>query len=175
MQIVDQNVLEFFVHHRVEWLSFVMLSLTYAGGYLIASMVTLFSILSFYIHKQTKKILPLLLSIGGSSITVFILKHIFERIRPDILKAIYIESGYSLPSGHATTAIALYGFLMFVIWSSDKHYLRNPGLWGLSILILLVGASRLYLGVHYFSDVLIGFFIGFVWLMIAVQVSKSKF
>lgn len=171
MQAIDQNVLNFFAENRVEWLSFVMLVITYAGGYMVASIVTALSALSFFIHKHGSKILPLFISVGGSTATVFIIKNIFDKARP-ISEALYLESSPSFPSGHAAIAIALYGFILFTIWQHDKHHLRNPFIIGLFILILLIGVSRLYLGVHYLSDVLVGYVIGFVWLTIGLAARK---
>ena len=170
---IDENVLQFFVSQRLGWLSFLVLTITYSGGYLVVSGVTFLSALSFYIHRQTDKILPLFISVFGSAATVFIIKHIFYRARP-LSAAIYLETSSSFPSGHATIAMALYGFLVYTIWKHEKHHLQNPAIWGLVILILLIGISRLYLGVHYLSDVLVGYMIGFIWILVSLAISKSK-
>jgi len=173
MQAVDQIVLNFFVNSRIEWLTFVMMVITYSGSYLIVSGVTFLSAISFYIHKHTSKIFPLFVSVIGSAATVFIIKHIFYRARP-FFEAFYPETGSSFPSGHATAAMALYGFLIYAIWRHDKHHLKNPFIIFLSILIILVGVSRLYLGVHYFSDVLAGYAVGFIWILISIWLAKKK-
>lgn len=173
MDFIDQSVLSFFTNNRIEWLSFFMLVITYSGSYMLVGGLTFLSALSFYIHKHFSRILSLLISVGGSAITVFIIKNIFYRVRP-LTEAIYLETSSSFPSGHATMAMALYGFLFYVIWRHDKHHLRNPFIIFLFILIILVGLSRLYLGVHYFSDVLAGYAIGFIWLLISHSISKSK-
>ncbi len=173
MQAVDQNVLQFFAENRTEWLSFLMLVVTYAGGYMVASVVTALSAISFLIHKHTSKILPLFISVGGSTATVFIIKNIFDKARP-LAEALYLEPTSSFPSGHAAVAIALYGFILFTIWQYDRHHLRNPFIFCLALLILLIGISRLYLGVHYLSDVLVGYIIGLAWLLISLAISKSK-
>ncbi|OHA86742.1 MAG: hypothetical protein A3A96_01650 [Candidatus Zambryskibacteria bacterium RIFCSPLOWO2_01_FULL_39_39] len=171
MQAIDQAVLNFFTNNRVEWLSFLMLVITYAGSYLVAGSLSLLSAISFYIHKHTYRILPLFLTVAGSTISTFILKNIFYRARP--VEAIYIENSFSFPSGHATVAMALYGFIFYVIWKHDKHHLRNPFIIFLAVLIVLIGLSRLYLGVHYLSDVLIGYTVGLFWLFISIRLTKS--
>ena len=171
MNFIDTSTLNFFVSIRAEWLAFVMLVITYSGSYLIVSGLTFLSAVSFYIHKHTARILPLLVAIGGSTITTYILKHIFYRARP-IAEALYLETGSSLPSGHATAAMALYGFLIYAIWKHDKHHLKNPLIIFLAVLIVLVGISRLYLGVHYVSDVLAGYAVGFVWLLLSIKLHK---
>lgn len=168
---IDQVVLNFFVNIRVEWLTFVMLIVTYCGSYLIVSGLTFLSAVSFYIHKHTARILPLLVTVGGSTITTYIIKHIFYRARP-ISEALYLETGSSFPSGHATVAMALYGFLLYTIWKHDKHALKKPFMIFLFTLIILIGISRLYLGVHYLSDVLVGYAVGFVWLLLSIKLHK---
>lgn len=170
---MDQNVLQFFAENRVGWLSFTMLSITYSGGYLTASVVTALSALSFLVHKHASKILPLLVSVGGTASTVFLLKNIFSVARP-ISEAFYLENSFSFPSGHSAIAVALYGFLFLVIWQSDRHHLKNKSLILLGLLILLIGLSRLYLGVHYLSDVLAGYAVGLMWLLISGLILKSK-
>lgn len=168
---IDQVVLNFFVSNRVEWLSFIMLVVTYSGSYLLVSGLTFLSAVSFYINKHTARILPFLVTIGGSAITAYVIKHIFYRARP-IAEALYLETGSSFPSGHATMAMALYGFILYSIWKHDKHYLKKPFMIFLFALIILVGISRLYLGVHYLSDVLIGYAIGLIWLFVGVRLHK---
>ena len=175
MQAVDQSILQFFVDHRVEWLSFVMLTITYAGGYMIAGGVALLSTLSFYIHDHTRRILPFFIAIVGSSATTYILKHLIERTRP--IYQLYFEDGFSFPSGHATTAMALYGFLILVIWQHTESNKKTKylSIFFLSLLVILIGVSRLYLGMHYLSDVLVGYLIGFIWLSVSLAISKPKF
>lgn len=182
MSLIDQSVLNFFAENRVEWLSFIMLVITYSGSYVLIGGLTILSALSFYIHRHTARALSLLISVGGSAVTVFILKNIFYRARP-LLGSVYLESSSSFPSGHATMVMALYGFLFYIIWKSDvakaipdkheKYHLKNLFIVFLSILIPLVGLSRLYLGVHYLSDVLTGYTIGFVWILISIYFAKK--
>lgn len=168
---MDQAVLDFFSNNRTGWLSFLMLVVTYAGNYLLVCGLTFLSVISFFRHKHFARILPLIISVGGSAMTVFILKYIFERERP--LDSIYIEFFPSFPSGHAAMAIALYGFIFYTIWTHDKHRLKNPFIVFLAILIVLIGLSRLYLGVHYFSDVLVGYIVGFLWLFLGAKLERK--
>jgi len=167
---IDQIILNFFVNIRAEWLTFLMLIITYSGSYMIVSGLTLLSIISFYIHKHAARILPLLVSVCGSSITTFILKNIFYRARP--IEALYLETDSAFPSGHATIAIALYGFLFYTIWKHDKHYLKKPFIVFLSAIIILIGISRLYLGVHYITDILVGYTVGSIWLFLSIKLHK---
>lgn len=167
MDFLDYTILNFFLNIRTDWLTFVMLVITYTGSYIVVVGLTLLSTVSFYAYKHYARILPLLIAIGSSATTTYILKCLIERVRP--ILQLYPETGSSFPSGHATAAAALYGFLLFTIWKHDKHYLKRPLIVFLFLLIILVGISRLYLGVHYLSDVLAGYFVGLVWLFIGVK------
>ncbi len=167
MDFIDQTVLNFFTNIRVEWLIFVMLTITYLGNAIMVSILTVLAVVSFYIYKHYARILPLLISVGGTTVTVYILKELIDRARP--LVALYPEGTSSFPSYHAAAAVALYGFFLFTIWKHDKHYLKKSFMTFLFVLIFLIGVSRLYLGEHYFSDVLAGYVIGLFWLMIGAK------
>jgi membrane-associated phospholipid phosphatase len=176
---IDQSILNFFVGHRVEWLTTIMLVITYAGSYMIVISLTLLSAISFYIHKHYIKILPLFISVGGAVVTTAILKIIVGRGRPPLADMLYLETDPSFPSGHATAAIALYGFLIYAIWSysakapRDKSYFIYFTTCLFSVLIVLVGISRLYLGVHYLSDVLAGYVVGLIWILIGFGADRK--
>lgn len=97
------------------------------------------------------------------------MKVLFTRDRPlDI--GLIVESGYSFPSGHSMVSLALYGFFIYLIYHSrlpfKKRYLDITLL---SILIILIGISRIYLGVHYASDVLGGFALSMAYLILFIQ------
>ncbi len=179
MQEIDKIVLAFFSQNRIEWLSFLMLCITYAGGYLIVILTTILSSISFFIHKQISKIFSLIISVGGASLSVFLLKNIFDKTRP-ISEAVYFEAGSSMPSGHSAVAMALYGYIFYTIWKQEKHHLKNKSLFLLILLIVSIGLSRLYLGVHFLSDVLVGYLIGLIWVSIStsifikIKTKKSK-
>lgn len=88
-------------------------------------------------------------------------KMIFERQRPSSVNWLIEEGGYSFPSGHSLTSMAYYGFLIYLIQKYIKNkYIKNTLTVLLSILIFCIGFSRIYLGVHYFTDVLGGFLLG---------------
>ncbi len=122
-------------------------------------------------RHQWQRALGILIAVGGSGVAMEILKHVIARPRPPHTFQAYLETGYSFPSGHTTGAMALYGFLWWLAW---KHMApgrtRTLVLALLPILIVAVGFSRLYLGVHYLSDVLGGFALGavFIWIGIAI-------
>lgn len=96
------------------------------------------------------------------------LKGIFQRERPDILPLIE-QGGYSFPSGHAMNAIIFYGAAIFLLIKLlNPGLLRAAGIAVAAILVILIGLSRIYLGVHYPSDVIAGFSIGAAWLVFVI-------
>ena len=98
-----------------------------------------------------------------------LLKLILHRPRPDEFQII-TETGYSFPSGHSMVSLAFYGYLVYLIYKyiNNKH-LKRTLIIILSVLICVIGVSRIYLGVHYTSDVLGGFLISFAYLIIYIE------
>lgn len=104
-----------------------------------------------------------------------ILKHILQRPRPTTDYKIINETGYSFPSGHSMISMAFYGFIIYLICKYVKNrYLKASLIAFLSLLIILIGISRIYLGVHYTSDVLAGFLIAISYLIIYIS-AVNKF
>ena len=102
---------------------------------------------------------------GGSVVLILLLKAFFARPRPYFEQSLLLETYYSFPSGHAMEAVVLYGMLAyFAVLALGTWRTRTAVVFGTSLLILLIGFSRIYLGVHYFSGVVAGFAAGGVWL-----------
>lgn len=102
------------------------------------------------------------------------LKHIFLRTRPEDINLI-VQGGYSFPSGHSMLSLAFYGFFIYLIAhmriKKSKKYLYCSLL---ALLTLLIGISRIYLGVHYASDVLAGFAMSMAYLIIYIKIVYKK-
>ena len=102
-----------------------------------------------------------------------LLKYIIQRPRPDGYRLI-VESGYSFPSGHSMVSMAFYGLIIYLIWKMVKNKkIKYISCGILGLLIPLIGFSRIYLGVHYASDVIGGFAISIVYLLLFTNVTKS--
>ena len=98
-----------------------------------------------------------------------ILKFIIARPRPQELSLV-IEKGYSFPSGHSMISMAFYGFIIYLIYKNIKNKkIKYPLIIFLGITILLIGISRIYLGVHYATDIIGGFIIGFIYLAFFIK------
>jgi len=127
------------------------------------------SIALFFIFKNKKYGLLSLTNLIVVTLINQMLKFIFVRPRPFEWMLIE-ETGYSFPSGHAMVSMAFYGMLVYLIWQT-KISLNKKKIWTivLSVLILLIGISRIYLGVHYVSDIIGGFTLSLSYLIIATS------
>ena len=142
----------------------------------IPDVIFFFSSVRRKIFSKKKKILltiPINLAIA-TALNV-LLKNIVERPRPEGYRLID-ETGYSFPSGHSMISAAFYGLLIYIIWKNLKNKtLRLILCVALSILTILIGVSRIYLGVHYASDVVGGFVISIAYLTLITSIIKTIF
>ncbi|MCL5057389.1 MAG: phosphatase PAP2 family protein [Actinobacteria bacterium] len=115
--------------------------------------------------KHTWEALVLAISFAGGGLLSYALKNIFHRARPDIQHLVN-AGGYSFPSGHAMISATFYGMLGYLIWLNLRE--RNKPSWYVAVVtaifIVSIGISRIYLGVHFPSDVAAGFAAGGAWL-----------
>jgi undecaprenyl-diphosphatase len=163
-------------------LTWFFMIVTNLGGFVVLLLLAI--AVPLVVFKKKELVVLLLTNLAVVSLINLILKEVFARPRPQILTLIQ-EAGYSFPSGHAMASMAFYGLLIYLVWrmahkthqtSKDKsRSCKTPtktikiiATATLSVLILLIGVSRVYLGVHYASDVLAGFCLSLALLMLFV-------
>ena len=145
-------------------------NITHLGGAIF--LITL-SLILLLIIKNKKIGILIWLNLGISVLLNQALKFIIQRPRPTEFRIIN-ESGYSFPSGHSMVSSAFYGFLIYLIYKNVKNkYLKWSLMTLLSLVILTIGISRIYLGVHYTSDVIAGFLISVSYLIIFIHFAKD--
>jgi membrane protein DedA with SNARE-associated domain/membrane-associated phospholipid phosphatase len=106
-----------------------------------------------------------LAAVAGSAVLNYLLKVLFARPRPHFEHPLLVETSYSFPSGHAMESFVVYGMLAyFAVLALRSWESRVAAVFGAALLVVLIGFSRMYLGVHYLSDVLAGYAAGGVWL-----------
>jgi len=121
-------------------------------------------------HKWYSIKIPVV-SIGGVSL-MFLLKFLFNRPRP-LMPLLKEAEGLSFPSGHALMSISFYGLLIYLVWQNIKNiWVRTMLITFLFLFILLIGFSRIYLRYHYASDVMAGFCMGIIWLVLSLWVTR---
>lgn len=106
----------------------------------------------------------LVLTVGGAQLLNDLIKQVVHRARPTPIGAALLGQVYSFPSGHAMLGMAFYGFAAYLGWRLLAGSRRLVWVVCLGGLVLLIGLSRLYLQVHYPTDVLAGYLAGFMWL-----------
>jgi len=121
----------------------------------------------FLIWKQKRYIFPFWLGLFATIATNISVKFIYHKVRPDV--SFYTENLYSFPSMHASISLFFYGYLAYFFIKITRSWAYKINAFFIAILVIfLVGLSRLYLGVHFLSDVLGGYLIGINWLIVAI-------
>ena len=165
---LDLNIYKFFSENIInDKLTPIVKIITHIGG---AKIVLVLTVVAIILIKGLKNKLFLLTGIVGTAGLNVVLKHIIQRERPNINRLIP-EKGYSFPSGHSMMSMAFYGMLIFLIFK----YVKNTTLkWTLivilTILLSTIGITRIYLGVHYPSDVIGGFLVSLTYLFILTEI-----
>ena len=123
--------------------------------------------------KDKKIKISLVINLLGITIINNLIKVIIARPRPEINKLV-TETGYSFPSGHSITSMVFYGYLVYLTYKYiNNKKIKIPLIIFLILLIPTIGLARIYLGVHYASDVLCGFLLGTIYLILFISISKK--
>lgn len=168
--------LDYFVSQQMSLLSeagviYFFIPITSLASTPITLLVVLLTAIVCWVLRQRYIIIGLLIAVIGSTLFTFLTKMIFQRARPiDIL---LLESTYSFPSGHATVTIALYGFIAYIAIRFNQRFAVQVRIMMVTLLLtMMIGLSRILLNEHYLSDVLGGYLVGVLWLMIAISVTE---
>ena len=178
MLVVNGNLLDldysiFNILHTTilnNFLTNILKTLTYMGS---ASILLIITFISLILFKD--RFIGISLGLNGFLIYLLnlLLKNIFIIPRPDIISLIE-EKGFSYPSGHAMASLAFYGFIIYLLNKKMKpSLLKKVLIIILTLLILLIGFSRIYLGVHHFSDIIGGYLISLAYLIIFIKLMKK--
>ncbi|MBC7545639.1 MAG: phosphatase PAP2 family protein [Candidatus Sericytochromatia bacterium] len=150
------------------WLNPLMIGLTQLGSVAGIAVVGLTAVFLLYRRGDRLDARILVVLLAGAGVWTFGLKYVYLHARPQVFLPLVHESGYSFPSGHALTGWCFYTYSALWAW---RH--RRFGLMFLcASLAVLVPLSRLYLGVHWPTDVLAGFFLGTFWLCLCLAVRQ---
>jgi undecaprenyl-diphosphatase len=167
----DTSIIGFVQGMEMPWLTAIMKVFTWIGSTYIVVPVTLiaFCLLFFKFHYRQQAFL-LVLVIAGTILLNHLLKIYFKRERPEIHR-IMDANGFSFPSGHTMMAFSLYVIIAYIAWRNAKTVFGRVLLIVFaSFMIFIIGTSRIYLGVHYPSDIVGGMAASALWLTIAISV-----
>ncbi|WP_270370069.1 phosphatase PAP2 family protein [Aerococcus urinaeequi] len=177
LTVIDQNIGQ----HLYQWgpapfTTFVQSFTLIGNAQGIIPLTMIIAGIFYYISQKWQVFLWIVFTIlVGVGPVVNLIKHIIQRTRPSYVTHLVDQGGYSFPSGHATGAILAWGTLAFLIWYyfKDKYPKMMPYLIAFTIfMVVAISASRLYLGVHYLSDIIAGWSLGAVWLSLCISYFK---
>lgn len=172
LTLFDDKIYQFIISFQNDTLTNIMKVITSFANPLTIVSLCLASLLSL-IWKYKASIYLIIVTII-STVFNFLTKNIVLRTRPDHLRLIE-ETGYSFPSGHAMGSIAFYGFIIFLLSKSKiNKYLKIFLSIIIGLTIFLIGISRIYVGVHYPSDIIGGFLLGYIILISSIEFLTEK-
>lgn len=170
--LIDQKVQQFVQMIRTPTGDQIFSFITDLGSvtFITISSIVL-AVVMFFIYQRRKwRILYFAVAIIGIGLLTRVLKNVFGRERPNIFEE-YDGTGFSFPSGHSTGPMVFYGFLIYLVirsqWDKTIKWLLGIVLF---LLIFSIGFSRIYLGVHYATDVFAGHMLGLAWLISCILV-----
>ena len=149
----------------------VMLKITTLGNPEFVVVVVVFSLGWLWWRQRRLEAKVFAIACLGALILNQGLKLCFAKPRPQLWTHLIAESSFSFPSGHALGSLVLYGFLAYVLamqFPRSAHWIYSIA----AVIIAAIGASRLYLGVHWPTDVVAGYAVGFLWLMVCITMIR---
>jgi len=171
---LDSQVAQWLHAHATPCVTTAMLTISALGSGRAVTVIALGLALFWVWHRAWERLLVVALTVPGGALLNALLKHAFRRARPLFDDPLLVLTTYSFPSGHAMAATVLYGLLAV---SAMRHLRQGRSRMLVAsvagVVIVLVSFSRLYLGVHYLSDVLGGMAVGVVWLLMCLTAVES--
>ncbi len=167
----DGKITEFVISYRTPELNKILQFITNLGdlyGYIVIT--TICSILFYFKFKNWHYVVQLVFVIIISGLSNLALKEVINRARPTAEHLVSVQT-LSYPSGHAMSATAFYGFLIYLFYFLKiNKWLKISLIFLCSFLIVSIGISRIYLGVHFPSDIAGGIIAGTIWLMFCILI-----
>jgi len=162
----------FVVRMRRDWLTPIMQSFTSLSSPIVLT-VMLVVVAAFAPGRMPGRFA--MANLVGIVVLNYALKEIVQRPRPEGFRLI-AESGYSFPSGHSMVAVAFYGFMIWLIMRYEEDAILR-WVWSLALFfaVVMIGISRVYLGVHYLSDVIAGYCVAAAWLVVFTRIIVPAF
>ncbi len=165
---LDSSILNWIHAQSSPALDVFFLIITTLGNAEVILPLTLLLTAYLIYKKQRLNAFVLLVSVGGAAAANTIIKALFQRERPTFWQSAITETSYSFPSGHAAISCALLLSVMFIAWRTKWRWLA---IIGGGLIIGLIGVSRLYMGVHYPTDVAAGWSVGLAWVLIVTSIA----
>lgn len=164
---IDRAVLLATDKMRVPVLTVVALDLTALGSTTVVSLISVLALVVLLLLRDRRGALQLLLASLGAGILTQVTKHVVERPRPQALPHLISASGFSYPSGHTLASAALYSTISILALRHFRTTKAQATVLAMALsIVILVGATRVYLGVHFPTDVMGGMSLGLGWALL---------
>jgi undecaprenyl-diphosphatase len=161
----DQRLAEWLHGRATDPLTDLFHGITFLGNFVTLLAVTLVAVIVLWRRRERTDAVLVALAFVGAQVLSNGMKLAFRRDRPFFPDPLASESTFSFPSGHALVSLAVYGAIALMLARRLQTYRRRALLFaGVAALVAAIGFSRLYLGVHFLSDVLAGYAAGIAWL-----------
>lgn len=170
---MDRRILESFERMRRPWLSPIAVDLTALGSPLLLSLFTTVGIVVLLATGNRRPARHLLAASIGAGALTLLLKRVLVRARPSEIRRLVEVAGYSYPSGHSLASAAILTTAAILVWEQTPRWrYRLLGVAFAGVLVGAIGASRVYLGVHYPTDVAAGISVGAAWALLVGAASR---
>jgi undecaprenyl-diphosphatase len=164
---LDRTILIGFAKARVPWLTVMAVDLTALGSITLVVLISIIAFCALLLLKDRMAALQLVIASAGAGILTTVVKNYIDRTRPAEVSQLVQVSGFSYPSGHSLAAASLYLTVAILVCRHLQRTGHKIAILTMTIaIILLVGVSRIYLGVHYPSDVASGILLGTAWALL---------
>jgi undecaprenyl-diphosphatase len=164
---MDSAILLTVAKKRIPWLTTSAVDVTALGSITLVVLFSAFTLFVLLVLRDRMGALQLLAASVGAGILTLVTKNVIERVRPAEAQQMIIVSGFAYPSGHSVSTSALYLTIAIIAGRYVQHSGTRATIFlAVSAVVIMVGASRVYLGVHYATDVVSGISLGAAWALV---------
>ena len=164
---MDSAILLAVAKKRTPWLTITAVDVTALGSITLVLLFSAFTLVVLLVLRDRLGALQLLTASAGAGLLTLVTKNLIERIRPAESQQLIVVSGFSYPSGHSVSTSALYLTIAIIAGRYVQHRGARATIFlAVSAVLIMIGASRVYLGVHYPTDVVSGISLGAAWALL---------
>jgi undecaprenyl-diphosphatase len=164
---MDSAILLAAAKTRTPWLTIAAVDVTALGSITLVVLFSAFTLTVLLVLRDRLGALQLLAASAGAGVLTLVTKNIIERTRPEEAQQLIVVSGFSYPSGHSVSTSALYLTIAIIAGRYVQHAGARAAIFlAVSVVLTMVGASRVYLGVHFATDVVSGISLGAAWALL---------
>lgn len=175
ISVIDLRIHDYFISLRTPNFTEAAINITALGSRWVLTLIVFMTSIYLLLLKYSKEAASVFITGLGASFLDHYLKNFFEIPRPDLLTRLVEASGYSYPSGHSQASASIYLSIGLILIAHLTDFKAKVVMLMITLLLIgSIGLSRIYLGVHYFSDVSGGFIIGLIWVSTVRLLLRQK-